>query len=67
MPLWIITNNKRWKSGTIFEESDWGVQEAVTETVNNRIKVLDTKGLIMPVEEIRPYARKLMRRGYDRG
>ena len=61
MPLWIIKNNKRWKAGTIFEENDWGVQEAVVEQRGNRFKVVDTKGVIMPLSEIEPYARRISR------
>jgi hypothetical protein len=67
MPLWVIHRaNDRFRQGTYFEESDWGVQEAVIAQKGNQITVEDTKGFILPVDEIKPYAIRIQKRGLHR-
>jgi len=66
MPLWIVHKpNDRFKRGTFFEETDWGVQEAIIKRVGNKLTVEDTKGFIFPVAEIQPYALRISRNKVD--
>ena len=67
MSMHIISRkNIRWKPGTWFECFDHGCQEVEVETVDNRVRVAKTLGLVLPFTEIEDYVTTTMKRGLNR-
>lgn len=56
----------RWRPGTWFECDDGGCQEVEVETVDNRMRVKKSVGLLYPHDQVMPYVTSVGKRGVRR-
>lgn len=62
----IRKRNPYFKPGTWVECFDDGCRAVDVEQVNNRLRVVREKGIIIPQKELAPFMSKALKRGLDK-
>lgn len=67
MALYIVRKaNPYYPTGTWVECFEQGCQKAVVKTVNNRLEVVDNEGILLPLQQLKPFLMKPAKWGLDK-
>lgn len=62
----VVKKNPWFKLGTWLQGDDDGWQEAIVETIDQRLHVVKTVGFIFPRKDIKPFIMRPQKRGLNK-
>ena len=62
----VVKRNPYWRPGSFVESFDDGVQKVRFVRENNRLRIIGHEGLILPMNEVRPFLMRVLTRGLDK-